>query len=162
MKPQSESEDQTGHEQAEYAQDPHPLAGGVGAVSGGIAGAAIGSAIGPLGTATGAMLGAAIGTIAAKGIADGIDPDAETGYWERRYQEEPYHDSRYGFEDYGPAYQLGWRNYQSEMPFEAAEKQMSEEWERGKGSSQLGWGQARHAAKAGWDRVHRNQSMSRV
>lgn len=139
--------------------DRHQTAGNIGAVGGGLAGAALGATIGPLGAVTGAVLGATFGAIAAKGVAEGIDPEAEREYWENRFREEPYHDARYGFPDYDPAYQMALRHYHPQTTFEAAEKDMSEEWMEGRGSSKLEWDQARHAAKAGWDRVHASRSQ---
>lgn len=139
--------------------DSHQAAGNIGVVGGGLAGAALGAAIGPLGAVTGAVLGATFGAIAAKGIAEGIDPDAERDYWENRFRHEPYHDPRYSFTDYDPAYQMALRHYRPQSSFEAAEKDMSDEWAEGRGSSGLEWDQARHAAKAGWDRVHTSHSL---
>jgi hypothetical protein len=144
----------------EATADSHQAAGNIGAVGGGLAGAALGAAIGPLGAVTGAVLGATFGAIAAKGIAEGIDPDSERKYWEGQFHKEPYHDTRYGFPDYDPAYQMALRHYHPQTSFEAVEKDMSDEWAEGRGSSKLEWHEARHAAKAGWDRVH--SSPSRV
>ena len=134
--------------------DSHQTAGNIGLVGGGLAGAAIGSALGPMGALTGAVLGATFGPIAAKGIAEGIDPEVDREYWEERFRSEPYHDSRFDFPDYDPAYQMGTRYYRPHVSFEAAEKEMSAQWAQGKGSSRLDWEQARPAAKASWDRAH--------
>lgn len=144
----------TDSDEALYAPESHPVAGGIGAVGGALAGAALGSSLGPLGAATGAVLGGAFGAIAGKGIATGIDPEAEEAYWQKHYQHESYYQSGYGYDDYGPAYQLGWRLYSPNQSFESAEKVMSDEWAQGRGSSKLQWHEARDAAKAGWSRVH--------
>lgn len=141
-------------EEAIYAPESHPVAGGIGAVGGAVAGAAMGAALGPLGAVTGAALGGAFGAIAGKAIATGIDPEAEDAYWQKQYRHEPYYKSEYAFEDYGPAYQMGWQLYSPHQSFEAAEKLMSDEWAKGRGSSKLEWNQARDAAKAGWSRVN--------
>jgi hypothetical protein len=134
--------------------DSHHTAGTIGTVGGGVAGAALGAALGPLGAVTGAVLGATFGTIAAKGIAEGIEPDADLEYWEPRFRSEPYHDPDFDFADYGPAYQMARRHYHPLTSFEAAEMAMRGEWAEGRGSSKLAWEQARLAAKANWERVH--------
>lgn len=134
--------------------DSHQTAGTLGTVGGGVAGAALGSALGPLGAVTGAVLGATFCTIAAKGIAEGIEPDADLEYWETRFRSEPYHDPEFDFADYGPAYQMARKHYHPLTSFEAAEMAMRGEWAEGSGSSKLAWEQARLAAKANWDRVH--------
>lgn len=140
-------------DEAIYAPESHPVAGGIGAVGGAVAGAAIGAALGPIGAITGAALGVACGAVAGKAIATGIDPEAEDTYWQKQYRHEPYYESEYAFDDYGPAYRLGWQRYSPHQSFESAEKLMSEEWAQGRGSSKLEWHQARDAAKAGWSRV---------
>lgn len=153
MKNPNEHEEQRDKDMASYAAESHPLAGGIGAVGGGLTGAAIGSSLGPLGAVTGAALGATIGGIAGKGIAEGINSEAEQAYWQKLYMDEPYYEEDYTFEDYGPAYRMGWQLYDPGMTFETAEQLMNAEWERGKGSSQLPWPHARSAAKASWARV---------
>lgn len=132
----------------------HPIGTGLGAVGGAVGGAALGSTLGPLGALTGAAIGSVAGAIAGRGIAEGIDPDAETAYWQRRYRDEPYYRSEYAFDDYGPAYGLGWRLYAPDVTFEAAEPLMSETWNKDRGTSRLPWSEAREAARASWDRVH--------
>jgi len=140
-------------EEALYAPESHPVAGGIGAIGGAVAGAALGSSLGPLGALTGAALGGTFGAIAGKGIAAGIDPEAEDAYWQKQYRHEPYYESEYAFDDYGPAYRLGWQRYSPHESFESVEKAMSDEWAQGRGSSKLEWHHARDAAKAGWSRV---------
>ncbi|GAA5122020.1 hypothetical protein JIN84_01485 [Luteolibacter yonseiensis] len=140
-------------EEAIYAPESHPVAGGIGALGGAAAGAALGAGLGPLGAVTGAVIGVACGAIAGKAIAAGIDPEAEDVYWQKQYRHEPYYESEYAYDDYGPAYRLGWQLYSPHQSFEAAEKVMSDEWAQGRGSSKLEWNQARHAAKAGWSRI---------
>jgi hypothetical protein len=107
------------------AADNHPVSTAVGAVGGTLAGAALGAALGPIGALSGAAVGSMIGAVAGKGIAKGIDPEAETAYWQRRYREEPYYQAEYSFDDYGPAYGLGWRLYAPDTSFESSEKVMS-------------------------------------
>ncbi|MES2661425.1 MAG: hypothetical protein V4689_22585 [Verrucomicrobiota bacterium] len=138
-----------------YAPESHTVGAEVGAVSGGIAGAALGTALGgPVGGVAGAALGAAVGAMAGVGIAEGIDPKVEQEYWQKQYRNEPYFESEYTFEDYGPAYQLGWQHYSPHATFETAEERLSALWAQGRSKSQLDWGKAREAAKASWQKVH--------
>jgi hypothetical protein len=141
-----------------YAAEPHKLGTGIGAVGGAITGAALGSSLGPLGAITGAVLGGSFGAVAGAGIAEGIDPDAEEAYWQRRYRDEPYYESEYAFDDYGPAYKMGWQLYSPKVSFEAAEKAMSDQWAEERNSSRLDWTKARKAAAASWERVHSAKS----
>lgn len=141
-----------------YAAEPHKLGTGIGAVGGAITGAAIGSSLGPLGAVTGAVLGGSFGAIAGAGIAEGIDPDAEEAYWQRRYRDEPYYESEYTFDDYGPAYKMGWQLYSPEVSFEAAEKSIADQWARERNSSRLEWPKARDAAAAGWTKARSSSS----
>ncbi|MEO5916267.1 MAG: hypothetical protein ABIS50_18660 [Luteolibacter sp.] len=140
-----------------YAAEPHKLGTSIGAAGGVIAGAALGSSLGPLGAVTGAVLGGAFGAVAGAGIAAGIDPEAEEAYWQRRYRDEPYYESEYTFDDYGPAYKMGWQLYSPHVSFDASEKAMSDDWGKGRGVSKLDWPKARHAAKASWEKVHSSQ-----
>ena len=137
----------------------HPVGIAVGTAAGAVTGAVLGSAIGPLESVVGGIIGATAGLIAGDGIAYGTELTAdEEDFWEHHYVEEPYFDDRYNYDDYGPAYDLGIRHYRTGIPFEAEEKQMSEDWERVKGVSKLEWPQARQAAHASWSKVHRTQS----
>jgi len=151
MKPHNDP-DKTPDE-ASYAPEDHGLGTGIGAGGGALTGAAVGSSLGPLGAVTGAVLGGVFGAIAGRAIAAGIDPEAEEAYWQKQYHKEPYYESEYAFEDYGPAYRLGWQLYSPQTSFEAAENVMSEQWIKGRGTSKLEWHKARDAAKAGWNRV---------
>lgn len=136
------------------AGDTHPVGTGVGAVGGAVAGAALGSAAGPMGSLTGAMIGTVVGAIAGKGIAEGVNPEAEEKFWKENYQNESYHKPGHTFDDYGPAYQLGWKRYSANDSFTSAEAAMEKDWATERGPSTLEWSDAKPAAKAGWDRIH--------
>src|SRR6478672_3405929 len=125
----------TNNDKPVYAPEEHGLGEGIGAGGGAIAGAAIGSSLGPLGAVTGAVLGGAFGAIAGRGIAVAIDAKAEEAYWKQNHFAEPYYESDYEFEDYGPAYRLGWEHYSPETSFEAEEDVMADEWENVRGPS---------------------------
>ena len=153
MNPHDDPEKNKDSDEPIYAPEEHGLGEGIGAGGGAITGAAIGSSLGPLGAVTGAVLGGVFGAIAGRGIAVAIDAKAEEAYWEVHHVDEPYYESDYAFEDYGPAYRLGWQHYSPDSSFEAEEEAMADEWAQGRGSSRLEWEKARDAAKAGWSRV---------
>ena len=138
-----------------YAAGSHPLGAGIGAAGGALTGAALGAALGPAGAVTGAILGGAFGAIAGEGIAEGIDPEAETTYWQNHYHHEPFYLPGHAFEDYGPAFRLGWESYRPEATFEESEETLRDKWTKDKGSSKLEWEQARDAVRAAWTRVQK-------
>ena len=70
--------------------------------------AVAGTVAGPVGTAVGAAVGAVVGGLAGKGIAERIDPTVEDAYWRENYAREPYHVSGRTYDQYRPAYELGW------------------------------------------------------
>lgn len=153
MKP-TENNHQAEVNDAKYAQEKSTVGAEVGAVSGGIAGATLGGALGgPVGALTGAALGAAVGAFAGFGVAEGIDPEAEEEYWQKQFRDEPYVDGESTFEDYGPAYRLGWQHYSPHDTFDTAEEKLSLIWSQDASTSQLDWAKAREAAKASWRKV---------
>lgn len=150
----------------------HPIGTGVGAAGGGAAGAAIGAAIGatatgpaaPVGAVVGAVVGAIAGGLAGKGAAEAVNPTAEDAYWRENFKNRPYASTNpdYPYEDYQPAYQHGWENYDrySGRTFEEAESDLSRDWDTRRGESRLDWDSARHAARDAWDRVGTSRSTT--
>ncbi|RYD63293.1 MAG: hypothetical protein EOP84_33785, partial [Verrucomicrobiaceae bacterium] len=122
-----------------YEETSHLLGTSIGALGGAMTGAAVGSVAGPVGTVAGAIAGGAFGAVAGAAYSLGVDPEVETSYWHDHYQNEPYYRNEYAFEDYGPAYRLGWQLYSPHVSFETAEETMSEEWAKDRGASRLEW-----------------------
>lgn len=137
----------------------HPVGTGVGAAVGGMAaGAAAGTvAAGPVGTLVGAAAGAFAGGLAGKAVAEHFDPTAEEAYWRENFQKEPYYQQGMTYDDYAPAYRLGYqsRTRYSGTRFDELERDMSREYEGSRGKSRLGWEHGKHAARAAWDKVER-------
>jgi len=156
----------------------HPLGTGVGAAGGAIAGAALGAVGGPAGALVGGLLGAVAGVFAGRGVAElahpsfpeelydqdlgngpaqAINHDLEDAYWREAHAKEPYYnpDRRYG--DYAPAYRMGWvsRARYGGGAFEQYEPAFRNDWDFVKGESRLDWEEAKHAVKAGWQRIER-------
>ena len=130
----------------------HPVGTGIGAAGGAMIGAAVGSLGGPIGMVVGGAVGALTGGLAGKEVAESFDPTLETDYWREHYRNEPYVESQYDYDDYGPAYLLGAGQRDRYPSFEEAEKDMGEGWEQLKGQSRLPWEKARQAARAAWER----------
>jgi hypothetical protein len=112
---------------------------------------------GPVGAAVGAAVGAVAGGAAGKGVAHAVNHDEEDAYWRGKHSSEPYYQPGFTYEDYQPAYRMGWssRARYDGGSFEQYEPAFRNDWDMVKGSSRLTWDEARHAASAGWHRVER-------
>lgn len=135
----------------------HPLGTGVGTAGGALTGAAIGAVGGPIGALVGGVIGGIAGAAAGHAVAEEIDPTAENAYWNQNFRNEPYYEKDHDFNDYGPAYRLGYdnRGRQPGRTYEQAESELEGKWNDVKDQSRLGWENARHAVRAGWHRVER-------
>lgn len=135
------------------ASGDRPVGTAVGAVGGALTGAAVGSPGGPMGSLVGAMIGTVAGAIAGKGIAEGLDIEKEVDHWRENHHREPYYNQQHSFEDYEPAYRLGWENYSPDKDFQTIEPSLRNQWEQTQ-NSPLSWEDARSAAAASWQRIH--------
>lgn len=132
----------------------HPVGTGIGAAGGAVTGAAAGAMGGPVGAAVGGVAGAVVGGLAGKGVAEAVNPTAEDAYWRDAYEREPYYVAGRSYDEYRPAYELGWRAAtQPATDFEVAEEQWARDWSTARGTSTLEWDQARPAARAAWERA---------
>lgn len=90
---------------------------------------------------------------------DAVNAGVEEVYWRERYERESYYQAGHNYDDYGPAYTLGWSSvslYGTE--FEHVEPELEKQWERQRGNSGLTWAHAREATRAAWDKVKRASS----
>jgi hypothetical protein len=137
----------------------HPVGTGIGAAAGGMAaGAAAGTiAAGPVGTLVGAAAGAFAGGLAGKAVAEHFDPTAEEAYWRQNYERESYYQKGMTYDDYSPAYKLGWesRGRYAGRRFDEVESDLGRDYESSRGKSKLSWDHAKHATRSAWDRVER-------
>jgi len=104
----------------------------------------------------GAALGAAAGGAAGKGIARAVNPKAEDTFWQGAYINAPYYAAGRTYDDYAPAYRLGyegWSRYGG--VYDDYEPRLASEWDSVKGRSRLTWEEAKAASRASWDRVER-------
>jgi hypothetical protein len=136
----------------------HPASTGLGAAVGGIAtGAAVGSVAGPLGTIVGATAGAIAGGAAGKALGEAVDPAVEDAHWRKTYSEEKYYQTGLTYNDYGPAYRVGYegRGKHAGRKFDDVQSSLETAYNRVKGGSKLGWEKATQATRAAWDRIER-------
>jgi hypothetical protein len=103
------------------------------------------------GAAIGALAGGAIG----KGAGRVVNPQEEDAYWRTSYQTQPYYTPGYTYDDYQPAYALGYNSASRYPSYDLAEAHMADDWNRVKGTSRLTWDQAKSASRAAWDKVER-------
>jgi phage tail tape-measure protein len=136
----------------------HSIGSAGGAVGGAVAGAGIGGAVGgPVGAAVGAVAGGIGGAKAGDSIAEAVNPTEYTGYWRDRYLSQPYYSKDYTWNDYEPAYKLGYDSYSSYRgrDFDDIDSELERKWEATKGASRLAWSDAKYAVKDGWHYVER-------
>jgi uncharacterized protein YcfJ len=137
----------------------HPVGTGIGAAGAGLAGAAVGSVVGPIGTLVGGVVGVVVGGLVGSEVGEEVNPTAvEEEYWRVAHVNEPYYNSSFNFDDYRPAYRLGYES-RGKSGVQAWDEQQEDilrsEWQSSHGSSRLTWQDARQAAQAGWTRVGR-------
>ncbi len=156
MKTTIDDDSQANRDPITGAPGAHPIGTGLGAVAGGMAaGAAAGTVVGPVGTLIGAAAGAIVGGLAGKAVGEAIDPTVEATYWETTYLAEPYYQSGYTYDDYGPAYRAGYlgRTQFKGRTYAEAERDLEAEYIRTRGTSRLEWEKAKLATHAAWTRV---------
>ena len=143
----------------------HPVGGAVGAVVGAVAGAAavgaaqgaaVGAMAGPAGLAAGVAIGGVIGALAGKGAAQIINPTTEDAYWSEHYTTRPYIEPNVTYDEYGPAYRHGIEAYGrfEGRRYEEIEPQLSKEWDKARGTSNLSWDKATPATRDAYDRLY--------
>lgn len=78
----------------------------------------------------------------------------EDAYWQRAFWQERYYREQFDYEDYAPAYCVGYAGCaQYGGEFADVERSLCANWERIKGDSRLGLADAMPAIRAAWDRV---------
>lgn len=135
----------------------HSIGAGTGATAGAVAGAMIGAAAGPIGSAIGALLGGIGGAKAGDSLAEFVNPTEYDDYWRKNYKNCSYYNSKYTWDDYAPAYGLGYhaRDTYRGRRFDDLDNDLERTWEKAKGKSRLAWNEARDAVRDGWHHVER-------
>lgn len=85
-------------------------------------------------------------------IDGSIDPARQDAHWQHAYWSEPYYRVGLDYDDYAPAYCVGYIGCaQYGGRFEDAEKSLCANWLRIKGDSRLTLEEAMQAIRAAWD-----------
>lgn len=135
----------------------HSIGAGTGAAAGAVTGATVGAVGGPVGMAAGAVVGGIIGAAAGDSIAEAVNPTEYQDHWKKSYQTTPYYSSGREWNDYEPAYKLGYNGFGANRGrrFEEIEPDLERNWEATKGNSRLAWSEAKGAVRDGWHYVER-------
>jgi hypothetical protein len=81
-----------------------------------------------------------------------VCPEREDAYWQSAYWAQPFHRAELGYDDYAPAFCVGYIGYaQYGGRFEDAEKSLCANWVRIKGDSRLSLDDAMQAIRAAWE-----------
>ena len=78
-----------------------------------------------------------------------------TAHWQKSYENEPYYNKRYGWDDYDPAYRYAYKS-REEHPnhsFENLETRLEAGWDIAKGKSKLAWVDAKQAVRSAWNKI---------
>src|SRR3954471_19763452 len=87
-------------------------------------------------------------------VAGRVDPGREDCYWERVFAGEAYVSPGFDYEDYAPAYCVGYIGFaQYGGGVHEAGEAVCANWERIRGGSRLTLEQAMPAMRAAWDRM---------
>lgn len=98
--------------------------------------------------------------LAIASLSDALEHDA---YWARAHARENYFRIGLDYEDYAPAYCVGYvGQLQYGGEFEDAERSLWANWLRLKGDSRLEPGEARMAMRAAWDRCAAVEGLERA
>lgn len=151
----------------------HLVGTSIGATAGGTTGAIIGSVAGPIGIAVGAVIGAVVGGLAGKGVAESIDPSAEDAHWREHHAAQDHSDESSVYDDWSPAYRVGYTGFRHGKTFEEREADLRMEYEGGPvkaeaaapgtmqnnlSTNPLRWDAAREAARVAYERAERGES----
>jgi hypothetical protein len=90
-----------------------------------------------------------------------VDPQLHDAYWRSVYWAQPYHRGDLDYEDYAPAYCVGYVGFaQYGSSFDDAEKSLCANWLRIKGDSRLPLEEAMLAIRAAWQ--HAEHSLAQA
>jgi hypothetical protein len=94
------------------------------------------------------------GTIDPAAAVNRVNAREEDAFWRRAFWRERYYSAGLDYEDYAPAYCVGYVGYaQYGGGYDDAERSLCANWERIKGDSRLSMDEAKLAMRAAWDRM---------
>lgn len=87
----------------------------------------------------------------------GLDFAAEDRHWRDQYKRESYFSADHSYDDYAPAYRVGYEGAgrYAGRRFDEVETDLRRDYDSVRGSSKLSWEKAKSAARAAWDRIER-------
>ena len=148
----------------------HPVGTGIGSASGAATGALIGMLGGPIGAGIGGVAGAIVGGLIGKGIGEAVDP-TEDAYWRETHTERDYYNDDYSYDDYEPAYRMGYTLADAEHEhhdavvrphvesgtteghtYDDSDAELERLYGERRGESRLDWDDARHAVRDAYKR----------
>ncbi|HYF18738.1 MAG TPA: hypothetical protein VEA40_12795 [Ramlibacter sp.] len=89
-----------------------------------------------------------------------VDAQREDAYWRDRFRTEGYYRGGLDYEDYAPAYCVGYvGRAQYGGRYEDAERSLCANWLRIRGDSRLELDDARSAIRAAWERVEQGAEL---
>jgi hypothetical protein len=86
-----------------------------------------------------------------------VNPTLEDNYWRENFSSRPYARDNANYDEYRPAYRVGWESatqYRGRK-FDEVEPELETRWSSSRGNSRLEWDDAREAARDAWHRVER-------
>ncbi|HEX2547914.1 MAG TPA: hypothetical protein VHL79_23725 [Ramlibacter sp.] len=87
-------------------------------------------------------------------IAPTINPTAEDAYWREAFRREPYFRADLSYDDYSPAYRVGYTApVRRRGEWEELEQDLEKDFQQVRGRSRLRWDEARAAVRAAWRRA---------
>ncbi|CAN1210347.1 Glycine zipper domain-containing protein [Tumidithrix helvetica PCC 7403] len=135
----------------------HPVGTGVGAASVGTVATVVGGVVGgPIGAVVGAAIGSVAGGLTGKSVAEKANPTFEATNWQEAYTSSSYVDKDKTYEDYEPAYRIGYEGYdrygQNDRSYSEVETDLQRDYETNH-AARLPWEKAQHAVKDAWNRA---------
>src|SRR5437868_832607 len=79
----------------------------------------------------------------------------EDAYWRKQHSNQPYADQNRSYDDYAPAYRIGFEGAvkHAGRDYAEVEDSLATDWEEAKPGSALPWDTVRPAVRAAWDRL---------
>lgn len=131
------------------------LGTGAGAAAGAVTGAAVGAPGGPIGMAIGAIAGGVIGAGAGESMAEASSIEDYRAHFQRDYSGAAYYRPGRTWDDYEPAYQFAFDQFEEYhgRPLVEVEPQLRKEWEteRAVRPERAEWSEAQPAVADGWE-----------
>lgn len=93
-----------------------------------------------------------------------VDPRAEDAYWRENYIHRPYADDTLSYDHYRPAYRYGWESRSRHLGrrWGEVERELEHAWRQNRGTSRLGWSDAKLAARDAWQRIEHRMADERA